>query len=189
MASKYGSRPAGTDGSDFWHRESVAWQYKFSSLNKSRLKTDLTVHILIGLLMIVRILPGITSFLGVGPVQRLRQWNLPPPRPWEYAWIISLVGVILGWRSMPKNESALLKQYMIGSVVFGVIPVLYGLIDQSDDLYAYLNEKKFTGQILGYPAVVVWFMFLTVATQIHGFGLYFAAQLIKSWRPRERKTK
>ena len=28
MASKYGSRPTGTDGSDFWHRESVAWRHK-----------------------------------------------------------------------------------------------------------------------------------------------------------------
>ena len=139
--------------------------------------------------MFIRILPGLTAFLGVGPVQRLRQWNLPPPRPWEYAWIISLVGVVLGWRSMPKNERGLLRQYIIGTVVFGLLPVVYGVIDQSDDLYAYLNEKKSTGHIFGYPAVVMWFMFLTVATQIHGFGLYFAAQLMKAWKPRDRKTK
>jgi len=26
--SSFGKRPDGTDGSDHWHRESVAWQYK-----------------------------------------------------------------------------------------------------------------------------------------------------------------
>jgi len=57
-----------------------------------------------------------------------------------------------------------------------------------DDLYAYLNEKKSSATLVGYPAVIVWFMFLTMAVQLHCFGLYFAAQLLKSWRPR-KKTK
>jgi hypothetical protein len=30
---------------------------------------------------------------------------------------------------------------MIGTVVFGLLPVIYGILDQIDDLYAYLNEK------------------------------------------------
>lgn len=28
MASRGGTRPDGSDGSDHWHRESIAWQYK-----------------------------------------------------------------------------------------------------------------------------------------------------------------
>lgn len=34
MASKYGNRPVGSDGSDHWHRESIAWQYKVRYANR-----------------------------------------------------------------------------------------------------------------------------------------------------------
>lgn len=162
--------------------------FHYSSLNKSRLRTDLTIHIVLGLLMIVRVLPGLTSLLGVGPISSLRKWNFPPPRPWEYAWIVCIVAVVLGWRSMAKNESKLLKQYVVGSVVFGILPVISGLIDQSDDLYAYLNEKKYSGQFFGYPAVLVFYLFLFIAIQVHAFGVYFSYQLLKSWKPREKKA-
>ncbi|KAJ8314818.1 hypothetical protein KUTeg_006968 [Tegillarca granosa] len=104
------------------------------------------------------------------------------PRPWEYAWMISLAAVVFGWKSLPKSESLMLRQYVIGTVVFGVIPIIYGVIDQMDDLYNYLNEKKSTGQILGYPAVLVWFLFLLTSAQLHGFGLYFASQLLSAWK-------
>jgi hypothetical protein len=63
----------------------------------------------------------------------------------------------------PKNERR-----------FGLLPVIYGILDQIDDLYAYLNEKRWSAQIFGYPAVIVWFMFLTAAIHLHGFGLYFS---------------
>ncbi|XP_060069665.1 protein jagunal homolog 1-like [Ylistrum balloti] len=189
MASKYGSRPTGTDGSDFWHRESVAWQYKHSSLNKSRLKIVLVIQILVCLMLVVRVLPGITAFLGLGLFERLKHWDFPAPRPWEYLWIINFMAAILGLKSLPKNDIPLLRQYVIGTVVFGICPIAYGVFDQIDDLYAYLNEKKSIGTLQGYPAVIVWFMFLTMAIQLHGFGLYFARQLYKAWKPRSQKKR
>ncbi|XP_021366759.1 protein jagunal homolog 1-like [Mizuhopecten yessoensis] len=189
MASKYGSRPTGTDGSDFWHRESVAWQYKQSSLNKSRLKIVLVLEVLVCLMLVVRLLPGMTAFLGLGIFGRLKTWDFPAPRPWEYIWMINLMAGVLGLKSLPKNDIPLLRQYVIGTVVFGICPVVYGIFDQIDDLYAYLNEKKSIGTIQGFPAVIVWFMFLTMAIQLHGFGLYFARQLHKSWKPRLDKKK
>ncbi|XP_061176341.1 protein jagunal-like isoform X2 [Saccostrea echinata] len=158
------------------------------SLNKSRLRTDLITHIVLSLLMFVRVLPGLTSFLGIGPVSSLRKWNFPPPRPWEYAWMVCTMAILVGWRSMAKNDIKLLKQYVVGSILFGLLPVIFGLIEQSDDLYAYLNEKKYTGQFFGYPAVLVFYLFLFIAIQVHGFGIYFSYQLLKSWKPRERKT-
>ncbi|XP_071136528.1 protein jagunal homolog 1-like [Mytilus edulis] len=182
MATKYGSRPTGTDGSDFWHRESVAYRHKMSSINKARLKMDLMLQIVLCVLMTVRILPALVSFVGVGPVKQLRKWDLPAPRPWEYMWSISIIAAVLGLLSIPKNEGFLLKQYMIGTVVFGLLPIIYGIVDQIDDLYAYLNEKRWSAQFFGYPAVIVWFMFLTAAIQLHGFGLYFSMQLLKSWK-------
>ncbi|XP_063402990.1 protein jagunal-like isoform X2 [Mytilus trossulus] len=152
------------------------------SINKARLKMDLMLQIVLCVLMTVRILPALVSFVGVGPVKQLRKWDLPAPRPWEYMWSISIIAAVLGLKSIPKNEGFLLKQYMIGTVVFGLLPIIYGIVDQIDDLYAYLNEKRWSAQFFGYPAVIVWFMFLTAAIQLHGFGLYFSMQLLKSWK-------
>jgi len=82
--------------------------------------------------MIVRVLPGITAFLGLGIFERLKHWDVPPPRPWEYLWIVNLMASVVGLKSIPKNDSLLIKQYMIGTVVFGLIPVIYGMVDQID---------------------------------------------------------
>ncbi|KAL3883377.1 hypothetical protein ACJMK2_029649 [Sinanodonta woodiana] len=188
MASAHGPRAVGTDGSDHWHRESVAWQYRISSINKSRLKTCTAVQLILGLAVFIRLLPGITSLVGLSLYQKLRQWDVPAPKSWEYAWIVSLVAALLGLKSLAKNEMLLLKQYMIGTVVFGLLPVIYGMIDQIDDMYAYLYDKKYTTRIFGYPAVVVWFLFLAVALQLHGFGLYFASVLFQAWRPKPKKS-
>lgn len=149
----------------------------------------LAIQLLICLMLVVRVLPGITAFLGLGMFDRLRHWDFPPPRPWEYLWVINFMTAVLGLKSLPSNTGPLLRQYVIGTVVFGLIPVVYGIVDQIDDLYAYLNEKKSLGTIQGYPAVIVWFMFLTLAIQLHGFGLYFARQLMQSWSPRSEKKK
>ncbi|KAL5009817.1 hypothetical protein ScPMuIL_012122 [Solemya velum] len=192
MSSSYGSRPKGSDGSDFWHRESIAWQYKMSSLYKSRLKFDLLLHITLANLMFFRLLPAITSLFGLPMFDKFRKWNLPAPNAWEYAWFVSVFAAVVGWRSLPRNRTALLKQFMIGTVVFGILPVLYGIMDQMDDLFLYINHRKYKAQIAGYPAVIVWFMFLAITLQLHGFAIYFSAQLLRAWKPRvveKKKTK
>ncbi|XP_046552800.1 protein jagunal-like [Haliotis rubra] len=188
MASKFGKRPEGSDGSDFWHRESIAGQYKVSTENKSRLRLDLFFHFVTGFMMFIRLLPALTAFFGMS-VKMLRRWDLPAPRSWEYAWFISVVAAVLGWKSTPHNQIFLIKQYMLGSVVFGIFPVIFGFIDVADDLGKYYHEKKYTYVMFGYPAVIVWFLFLLVAVQLHIFGLYFGTVLVKAWRPRVVKPK
>ncbi|XP_060588149.1 protein jagunal homolog 1-like [Ruditapes philippinarum] len=187
--SSYGARPAGTDGSDHWHRESVAWQYKISSINKSRLKSSLVLQILLGLVVIVRLLPGLTALIGLPIYRRLQHWDFPAPKAWEYAWIVSLLAAVFGLKSLPRNDSLVLKQFLIGTVVFGILPVLYGVIELFDDLVLYYNERKFSTQIVGYPAVLVWYFGLILCLQIHIFSLYFGVNLLKAWKPRAKKFK
>ena len=161
----------------------------FSALNKSRLSRTVVFRILLGILVMFRLLPGITALFGLPLYQRLRKWNVPAPNAWEYAWIVSIVAAVFGLKSLPKNNSLLLKQFVIGTVVFGVLPVIFGLVDQFDELILYYNEKKYGAQILGYPAVLVWYFLLAVAMQIHIFELYFSVNLLKAWKPRDKKIK
>ncbi|ESO93275.1 hypothetical protein LOTGIDRAFT_216100 [Lottia gigantea] len=187
MSSMLGARPEGTDGSDHWHRESIAWQYRLSSINKSRLKFDIFLQMLLGFLMFMRLLPALSALFGFS-FQSLRRWDLPAPRPWEYAWIISISAAVLGWRSTSYNKSFLLKQYMLGTVVFGLFPVLFGFIDVSNDLYVYITERKYTYVMFSFPAILLWSTFLFIAAQLHVFGLYFSSVLLKAWKPRGKKV-
>ena len=150
----------------------------------------LWIQVVLCLGMVVRVLPGLSAFMGVMSVyNKLKHWDLPAPRPWEYIWIVSLMAAFLGFKAIPKNASNLLKQYILGTIIFGVVPIVYGMVDQGDDLYAYLNEKKSKANILGYPSVIAWFMFLTLAIQLHLFGLYFSYKLLKSWSSKAIKNK
>lgn len=183
MTSRGGIRPEGSDGSDHWHRESIAWQYKISSINKGRLRLALFLHILIGLLMFFRLLPGITGAFGLTVVS-LRRLDLPHPRPWEYAWLVSLVAAVIGWRSTPQNNLFLLKQFVLGLIVFGLSPIFFGFFDLKNDIILYLQERKYTYEMLGFPAVLLWIAFMLIALQLHIFSLYFSYVLLGSWKPR-----
>ncbi|XP_064617846.1 protein jagunal homolog 1-B-like [Liolophura sinensis] len=189
MRSQKGARPTGTDGSDFWHRESIAWQYKISTINKSRLKLDMLIHGIMSFFMLIRLLPAIFAFWGIPQPQFMKRWRFPPPRPWEFAWFVSTVAIVFGWKAIPRNVTVLLKQYIIGTVVFGLLPVLYGIIEQFDDLLGYLDNKKLALYFFTYPAVLVWYMFLAIAAQLHMFGIYFSIRLLRAWKASESKPK
>jgi len=38
-------------------------------------------------------------------------------------------------------------------------------------------------RFIGFPMVVIWFMFFAVAFQVHAFTMYFVTHLVKSWQP------
>jgi len=142
-----------------------------------------------GVAVIVRLLPGLTALIGLPIYKMFQKWDIPAPKAWEYAWIVSLVAAIFGLKSLPKNDSLVLKQFLIGTVVFGILPVFYGLVELFDDLMLYYQEKKSSLHILGYPAVLVWYLCLVICLQMHVFGIYFSVNLLKAWKPKEKKIK
>lgn len=157
--------------------------FVFSSINKWRLKFVLFLHIIVGLLMLGRLLPGITSAFGMAFIS-LRRLDLPHPRPWEYAWLVSLFAAILGWRSTLQNNSFLLRQFIFGTFVFGLVPVCFGAFDLRKDIMLYIRERKYTYEMFSFPAVVLWCAFMLIALQIHIFSLYFSYVLLGAWKPR-----
>lgn len=133
--------------------------------------------------MLGRLLPGIAGAFGFTVVS-LRRLDLPHPRPWEYAWLASLLAAVIGWRSTPQNNLLLLKQFILGTVVFGLAPVCFGFFDLKKDIILYLQERKYTYEMLGFPAVLLWSAFMLIALQLHIFSLYFSYVLLRAWKPR-----
>lgn len=159
----------------------------FSVVNKSRMKTIIFCHSLLFVIWLLRMSPDILGYLGMKAPAGLG--NLPRATLWEFAWLLSILPTILAQVSLPSNRAFLLKQYIIGTVIFGVLPILYGLYDFSDELLKYLNAKNKAVMIFGFPAIALAYMFMAVAAQVHLFGTYVASQLIYAWQTHTRVKK
>ncbi|ESO08962.1 hypothetical protein HELRODRAFT_74654 [Helobdella robusta] len=189
MASRVGSRPMGSDGTDFLHRERIAGHYQSSATNKSRFKWTIYLHFLLGLLMIFRLSVSFFVLLNIRPPSFLQRMRLPRAWMWEYVWLVSLMASMFGLFSLRKNRFVLMQQFVIGWIIFGLGPVAYAMVTLFDELVKYWETRETTKLFLGFPIVVLWNMFLVIALQLHLFGLWFAWNLLRAWKPRGEKKK
>jgi len=187
MASKFGARPVGTDGSDFRHRQRVAAHYRDSVTNKFRLKCAVLLHASLLGVMIFKLLEDILDRFEIdwGPLERLK---VPVPHFWEYWWVASALPCIGSLTALPRNNERRLRQCYYGFFLFGLIPVAIGAGSKLPQLLDYSGYggdggPPTTERFLGFPMVVVWFMFFAVAFQVHAFTMYFVTHLIKAWQP------
>jgi len=187
MSSRQGPVASGTDGSDFLHRERVAPQYKISAVNKGRLKLVIFLHLSLVMLMLFRLSTSFFVMAGMRPPAFLQKLRLPRAQLWEYAWLMSAMASIFGLVAIRKNRTVLMKQFILGFFTFGFLPVVYAIVDLSDDLIQYWETRETKQFILGFPSVVLWNMFLAIAVQIHGFGVYFAWKLVSAWSSKGEK--
>jgi hypothetical protein len=106
----------------------------------------------------------------------------PNPQKWEYIWIISLIPAICGYVSLNRNRLVLLNYFYYGCTLFGLLPVLCTMLFSASDLWNYVQNKETTNLYNGFPVIVLWYIFLFIAVQIHGFGVYYASVLRASWK-------
>lgn len=159
----------------------------FSAVNKSRLRYAIYLHLLLILLMILRLSVSFFVMLNIRPPPFLQQLRLPRAWMWEYVWLMSSIPSLFGLIALRKNRQFLIQQYIIGTFIFGLGPVLYAIATLLNDLLAYWETRETNQLFLGFPIVVLWNMFLVITLQLHFFGLYFAWNLQKAWKPREKK--
>lgn len=185
MASRGGQVAAGTDGSDFGHRERVANQYRISAQSKSRLKACLFFHILLFFAMLAKLSADIFDRLDIF-IMELEELEIPKPLVWEYAWCCSLPFVFYGLSSLRRNVTRSMTVFIVGNIVFALLPVLFSLVYYLNDVWQYANTRSSEGLMLwqGYPYALLWYAFSMVALQVHGFSLYFAHTLVSAWRAR-----
>ena len=181
MSSPGSRRIPGTDGSDFHHRERVAVHYGLSAETKPRLRLLIYVHFLLACLIIAQLVtyhfPLITTI------------TIPRPHLWQYIWLITIIPSICGLISMNRNQTTLMKIFFRGTVIFGLGTIITTIILNLSDLFAFkrmktnhqlnMNESQ---TFLGFPLLILWYIFLIVTVQIHAFSLYMANVLLKSWQ-------
>jgi len=189
MASRVGTRPEGSDGTDFEHRERVAGHYQTSVANKPRLRYLIYLHLLLVVLMFIRLLPFLLPLLNFETPSLLLGLGLPPAWLWEYAWLTSVLPSIFGLLALGRNRVFLLQQYLIGTIVFGLLPVFFGAASMAGDLLDYWRMGETKNLFLGFPVVLLWNMFLVIALQTHGIGLLVAWSLSKAWQTTKRRKK
>lgn len=147
------------------------------------------MHILLYVLLLLKLLEEILDIFAIdwGPLERM---NIPSAKPWELSWLSSLIPMTMCFLAMPKNKDTLMLKAYYGFFLCGLLPLAIGAGTLLPDLLDYVkNPKKDDVEtILGFPAVVLSFMFIAVALQLHGFSMYFASHLVRIWRPREPKT-
>ncbi len=165
----------------------LSFLFFFSAANKSRLKFATFLHFAMALLMLFRLSVAIFVMFGFRPPAALQKLNLPRATTWEFIWLVSVVPAIFGLIAIRKNNVFLMQQYLIGSIIFGLGSTVYAMYDLSDDFMDYWNKKQVGITFRGFPVIVLWAMFLTIAFQLHLFGIFFSYKLLKSWRiTRER---
>lgn len=174
-------RIAGTDGNDFKHRERIAEHYQVSVETKPRLRLLIILHLLLGLLVLLQL---VTHHL-----QNHIKTKIPHPHLWQYIWLITIIPSIFGLLSLKKNHVQYMKIFFRGTVTFGLGTILTAIILNLTDLFTF---KKLKGNhqldevapetFLGFPVLVLGYMFLIITVQIHVFSLYMANVLLNSWQ-------
>ena len=164
------------------------FSFLFSSTTKSRLKIVSSLHITLWLLLLFRMASPLCVLLGIRPPSVLQQLKLPRAELWEYAWLFSIIPSILSFISIKRNKCFLMQQYLLGTLLLGILPVGFAIITLVDDLIAYWDTRASSRMFLGFPVVVLWNMFLAICLQVHIFGLYFGCKLYNAWKPKVKKT-
>ncbi|XP_066903149.1 protein jagunal [Halyomorpha halys] len=185
MASRGGPMVSGTDGTDFPQRQRIAAQYQISAQNKSRLKYCVFFHYLLFFVMLAKLSADILDRLDIF-ILEIEELQIPKPLIWEYVWCISLLFTFLGLAAIRRNRIVMMKRYMMGISLFGILPILYATIYYLPDVWTYITTGE-TDEIelwQEYPYGLLWYGFILQTIQVHLFSLYFANNLITAWRAR-----
>ncbi|MFH4983839.1 hypothetical protein AB6A40_010548 [Gnathostoma spinigerum] len=186
MSSRFGPRAAGTDGTDFKHRQKIAAHYQISVQYKAYLKWLFALHGLVLIVMWAKVGGEfLVTELGIS-WRSFQALDLPSAYPWEYVWTLSFIPIVFGLASFPRNKVRLLRYSYYAQFVTGILPCAIGIGSQLPELMAYLRNMKDSQTLTlhhTFPMVILWYIFFLIAFQIHGFAMYCAYHLTIAWEP------
>ena len=178
MASR-GAYIAGTDGTDFQHREKVASQYAVSATNKGRLKVLVLIHYLLGAAHLIRLAPSLIDI------------SLPPHTSIiELAWLFSLPASFLAISAIRKSKPGQLQVFQLTIALTCIVPITVTIINDSYQLWEVLTGQAAAAsqeRVLGQPFILVWSLVQILCLAVHVGEILISRTLIKAWAPRHSK--
>lgn len=96
-------------------------------------------------------------------ILEIEELRVPKPLFWEYVWCISVVLSFMGLSAARKNKVLEMQRYMIGVLVFGILPVLYCFFYYLGDVVDYMQLDEDTD--ISKSEIMVWqvkFKFLLI---------------------------
>uniref|UniRef100_A0A183V2P0 Protein jagunal-like protein n=1 Tax=Toxocara canis TaxID=6265 RepID=A0A183V2P0_TOXCA len=203
MSSRSGPRAAGTDGTDFRHRQRVAAHYQYRCdgvADRERAYCSVQYKSYLKWLFVMHTMVLVAMWVKVGGEFLVREldlkWpfysslDLPSAYPWEYIWSLSFVPMLFALASFQRNKVSLLRVHYYGQFLSGILPCAIGMGGQLPELVDYLSDMEHsqTPTFKGtFPMVIIWYIFFLVAIQIHGFAMYFSYHLTASWQPPKKR--
>lgn len=170
------------DGSDYHHRQRILPHYQITALVKKRLKFTVVLHLMLSLLMGLKLLPTVFDLLNIF-WQPLEELYIPYAQGWEWIWFSSIFVLMLGLRASRTNNAFGLKIFLVGIITNCIVPMIYCAYHYSVDFRTFVITKdaRQTSEVWGdYPVALYWYIFIGLASQIHGFELYFGWELLKN---------
>lgn len=178
MASRYGAREPGTDGSDFRYREQVASKHTTSLAVKGRLKRYFFLNIILSVVQLILLV--VTALDLVEDATKLQ------PAPWQAIWMLSGIPSITGLAALPKNRSGLLKIHNAGLIVFGVGGIVWGVVSNYENMVN-LWEGNPTEEIFGLPKVLIVYNSAVVAFALYMSTIFNTRTLSSVWDYRKTR--
>jgi len=153
--------------------------------NKNRLKWAISVHFYLLFLVLAKLTPDILDKLDVF-VLELEELFVPKPLFWEWIWLLSIPVTFFGLSATKHTNLTAIKRFLIGTLLFSLLPVLLGMGLHFYDVYEFLTEGLSENVLVwqGYPYSVLWYAFFFVALQAHIYEIYFANCLLQAWLPK-----
>ena len=178
MSSK-GAYVAGTDGTDYQHRERVASQYAVSATNKSRLKVLVMIHYLLGAAHLIRLAPSLIDL------------SLPAHSSIiELVWLFSLPASLLAISAIRKSKAGQLQLFQLTIAICCIVPITVTIINDSYVLWEVLTGQAAAAsqqQVLGQPFILVWTLVQILCLAVHIGEILISRTLIQAWAPRHSK--
>jgi len=157
--------------------------------NKDRLKWSIFIHYILLFLMLTKLAPEVLDKFDIF-VLEVEELFVPKPLIWEWLWLLSVPVTFFGLSACKHSSLKSIKQFLIGTLVCSLLPVLLGMALHAVDCYEFITEGVTENIIIwqGYPYAMLWYAFFFVSLQVHLYQIYFANCLMQAWLPVTKKT-
>lgn len=177
MASRSGPRAPGTDGSDYSHREKIVSHYKTSADLKTSVRKCLLPHMLLTFLMALKFFAVVAGSTYFRPLDG-----------WEMGWCISGVTAYIGFGALNRNDVKRLFVYVLGNLIFGIVPLLLGGSTIIKTMQKNFQNMKEVPEDWKASPMKMSMIAVCLSWQLAGFVQ--AIRLIRAWRSMgDRKRK